>query len=57
MIDKETMRRMCEYEIKPSLIGEIEPVKETARERADRIWGMNVTRSQEGVTKKEPSQC
>jgi hypothetical protein len=41
MIDKETMRKLCEYPITPSLIGAIEPVKETARERADRIWGMN----------------
>jgi hypothetical protein len=40
MIDKETLRKLCEYEIKASLIGEIEPLKETARERADRIWGM-----------------
>jgi hypothetical protein len=41
MFDKETLRKLCEYPIKPSLIGEIEPVKETARERADRIWRMN----------------
>ena len=40
MFDKETMRKMCEYEIKRSLIGEIEPKRETARERAHRIWGM-----------------
>jgi hypothetical protein len=40
MIDRETLRKLCEYEIKVSLIGEIEPVKETARERADRRWRM-----------------
>ena len=40
MIDRESLRKMCEYEIKVSLVGAIEPVKETARERADRIWGM-----------------
>jgi hypothetical protein len=40
MIDKESLRKMCEYPITPSLIGEIEPVKETAEERARRIWEM-----------------
>jgi hypothetical protein len=40
MIDRNSLRKMCEYPITPSLIGEIEPVKETARERADRIWKM-----------------
>jgi hypothetical protein len=40
MIDKETLRKMCEYEISVSLVGEIEPVKESARERADRRWRM-----------------
>ena len=40
MISKETLRRMCEHPYLPSLVGAIEPVKETARERADRIWGM-----------------
>jgi hypothetical protein len=38
MFDRESIRKMCEYPITPSLIGEIEPVKESARERADRIW-------------------
>jgi hypothetical protein len=41
MFDRETLRRMCEYPIKPSLIGEIEPVKETAEERARRRWKLN----------------
>jgi hypothetical protein len=41
MFDRETLRKLCEYPITPSLIGEIEPVKETARERADRRWGMD----------------
>lgn len=40
MIDRETLRKLCEYPITPSLVGEIEPVKETARDRANRIWGM-----------------
>jgi len=40
MIDRETLRKLCEYPITPSLIGEIEPVKETARQRADRRWHM-----------------
>jgi hypothetical protein len=40
MIDKDTLRRMCEYPITVSLIGETEALKETARERADRLWGM-----------------
>ena len=40
MIDKETLRKLCEYEVKRTLIGEIEPKRETARERADRRWGM-----------------
>jgi hypothetical protein len=40
LIDKETLRKLCEYPITRSLIGEIEPVKETARERADRRWRM-----------------
>jgi hypothetical protein len=44
MIDKETLRKLCEYPITPTLIGEIEVVKETARERADRIWGMKEKR-------------
>ena len=49
MFDRETLRRMCEYPITPSLIGAIEPVKETARERADRIWKMR-------LKSKEPEQ-
>jgi hypothetical protein len=40
MIDKESLRKMCEYPITPTLIGEIEPVKETARQRALRRWNM-----------------
>ena len=40
MIDKRSLEKMCEYPITPSLVGEIEPVKESARERADRIWKM-----------------
>jgi hypothetical protein len=39
MFDK-TMRRLCQYEYSVLLIGEIEPVKETARERARRRWGL-----------------
>jgi hypothetical protein len=39
MFDRETLRKLCEYPITPSLIGEIEPSK-TALERAHRIWGM-----------------
>ena len=42
MIDKDTLRKMCEYEITPSLIGEaivdFEVRKETALERARRRW-------------------
>jgi hypothetical protein len=41
MIDRESLRKMCEYEIKVSLIGGIEPVKETALERAHRRWGID----------------
>jgi hypothetical protein len=51
MIDKESLRKMCEYEYAPSLIGEILSFagrKETAEERARRRWGM------EG--EKEPNQ-
>jgi hypothetical protein len=42
MIDKRSLEKMCEYEYSISLIGEmlVDEVKETARERADRIWGM-----------------
>ena len=44
MVDRETLRKMCEYEYAPSLIGEaildFAARKETARERADRIWRM-----------------
>jgi hypothetical protein len=39
MIDKESVRRMCEHEIKPSLIGEIEPKPVTALWRAESKWG------------------
>jgi hypothetical protein len=55
MISKETLRKMCEYEYSISLIGEMLVdfevdfvVKETARERADRIWRMK--------EEKEPTQ-
>jgi hypothetical protein len=41
MIDKESLRKMCEYPITPTLIGEIEPLKETALERAHRLWRMD----------------
>jgi hypothetical protein len=44
MFDKETQRKMCEYEYSISLIGEMlidfAGRKETALERAHRIWGM-----------------
>jgi len=46
MIDKETLRKMCQYEYAPSLVGEILSfevdfvVRESARQRADRKWGM-----------------
>jgi hypothetical protein len=42
--DKPSWWQMFEPIVPPevrSLIGEIEPVKETARERADRIWKMD----------------
>jgi hypothetical protein len=44
MIDRDTLRKMCEYPITPSLVSEAIDyfvVKETARQRADRIWRMN----------------
>jgi hypothetical protein len=47
MIDKETLRKLCEYEYSVSLVGEAIldfevdfGVKETALERAHRRWGM-----------------
>jgi hypothetical protein len=47
MIDKDTLRRMCEYPYSPSLVGEAIldysvdfVVHETAEQRADRIWKM-----------------
>jgi hypothetical protein len=42
MIDKQSLRKMCEYEYAPSLIGEMILAwqNETARQRADRVWGM-----------------
>jgi hypothetical protein len=47
MLDKESIRKMCEYEYAPSVVGEAIAdyevdyvVKESARDRADRIWGM-----------------
>jgi hypothetical protein len=46
MIDRDSLRKMCEYPITPTLIGEIEPVKETARERAHRRWNMKDERSE-----------
>jgi hypothetical protein len=39
--DKEWLRSLCEYPYSISLIGEIEPVKETALERAHRLWRMD----------------
>jgi hypothetical protein len=48
MIDKRSLEKMCEHEYSVSLIGEIEPVKETARERANRIWGMMEVNEQIG---------
>jgi hypothetical protein len=46
MISRETLRRMCEYEYAPSLVGEAildfqdVEVKETAEQRAHRRWRM-----------------
>jgi hypothetical protein len=51
MTHKEWLRRMCEYPISISLIGEIEPIApetETALERAHRIWGMTSDEESEG---------
>jgi hypothetical protein len=51
MIDKETLRKLCEYEYSVSLVGEAIldfevdfVVKETAEQRAHRIWGMTSER-------------
>jgi hypothetical protein len=48
MITKETLRKMCEYPYGPSLVGEAIVdyevdfvVRETAEQRARRIWGMD----------------
>jgi len=48
MIDKETLRKMCEYEYSVSLVGEAIldfevdfVVRETAEQRARRIWRMD----------------
>ena len=48
MIDKRSLEKMCTHEYSISLIGEmlIDRRKETARERADRIWKM-IPRNQE----------
>jgi hypothetical protein len=49
MIDRQSLRKMCEYEYAPSLVGEaiLDWRKETARERADRIWRMDHGRKAE----------
>jgi hypothetical protein len=51
MIDKETLRKMCEYEYSVSLVGEAIldfevdfVVKETAEQRAHRIGGSSPRR-------------
>jgi hypothetical protein len=53
MIDKESLRKMCEYPIKPSLIGEIEPLAETALQRARRRWRMTA-QEEEGRETRTP---
>jgi hypothetical protein len=44
MIDRESLRKMCEWPYAPSLIGEaiVDWQKFTAQERAWLVWGMKV---------------
>jgi hypothetical protein len=49
VIDRETVRKMCEWPYAPSLVGEAIldyevdfVVRESARQKADRIWGLKV---------------
>jgi hypothetical protein len=54
VIDRETLRQMCEWPYGPSLVGEAIldyevdfVVRESARQRADRIWRMKRTEDEQ----------
>jgi hypothetical protein len=54
MIDRATVRKMCEHEYRPSLIGSAIPdwAGLSAEERAHRVWGMEEGKKEEPVERK-----
>jgi hypothetical protein len=58
MIDRATVRKMCEYPYSPSLIGEaiLDWAGLTAEQRAHRVWGMAAPDHERLEGKEEPKQ-